>query len=904
MKRQLALILVFCMMLCFQTVSADSTNYNIKNYEAAVTILTKLGIAHEYAEDSFMPTDTVTRAEFAQMCCKLAYGNDFNEDSFNEDCGCFYDVSPSHWAYSYICALKTLGIISGSDDGMFYPDKEITQVQAVKMLVCLLGYGYQAESEGGYSAGYISQAMKLGIIKGTGIDANGVLSRGQMAVMLYNSLFIRTCETAVYNENYETKMVSDKTIMFSVFEMDSVKGIVTAVKGSAIEGGANIHENEVCIDNIAFICEDESAPELVGQKVEAYYTRNNDDPVIKVIVPMNNATNYIEKHDVREISKNSVIYTDSDGRQKKAPISKDAVWSVNNQPITLSPSGDTPAFFAFNGFDASDTEKCNQIKEYMGGNLLQNTLFSDLSGYIKIIDNNNDGSAEAVCIYLFQSLYVREVRTNDQSLLLTNVRNEQQKLTFDEKYTNAYFYLNDKLTDVNSVAKDGAVSIGCGIDANGETITNIWISSQSASGTVNAINTDDGEITLDQTVYRAADSAVSSVRPGEKVHMTLDFRGIVFYNNRDIISDKRCGYMIASAVDGGIGSVLKVKIFDETGINIYECAQKVKYGNGTFEEAVRKNAGDMAVILSDPQLIKFTLDNEGKIAEIETAKETNSLREKNSFTKNHSVDNYVHNFKTRADSRYYIDTTTKVFFIPDDLTDNEHYVLGAPSDMVQYNQYDKMIVYDVKDYTAQELVVHYNTDAGVIPTARYSYGAVITDICYTPDDEVNLEVYVKGLLKNYIIKSMDMSNVDDYPSFEIGSVKARDLKKGDILQIATQGDEIIGYRVIARINELSSGYYDVTNSIQMPDSDTYGSLYVGYGEIRDSYKRGFTFNARDNQAEEYDRVIILDNTVYVYKVETGKEFAVTPGSVSDISAGDKAIIHMGSSRVSDIYLLY
>ena len=90
----------------------------------------------------------------------------------------------------------------------------------------------------------------------------------------------------------------------------------------------------------------------------------------------------------------------------------------------------------------------------------------------------------------------------------------------------------------------------------------------------------------------------------------------------------------------------------------------------------------------------------------------------------------------------------------------------------------------------------------------------------------------------------------------------------------------------------------------MPDSDTYGSLYVGYSEIRDSYKRGFTFNARDNQAEEYDRGIILDNTVYVYKVETWKEFAVTPGSVSDISAGNKAIIHMGSSRVSDIYLIY
>lgn len=118
--------------------------------------------------------------------------------------------------------------------------------------------------------------------------------------------------------------------------------------------------------------------------------------------------------------------------------------------------------------------------------------------------------------------------------------------------------------------------------------------------------------------FLAAGRAVSSVQLCEKVRITLDFRGIVFYNNRD----------------------------------------------------VEKNAGDMADILSGPQMIKFSLNDEGKIAEIATAKKTNFLRKKNDFK------------------------------------------------------------YDVKDYTVQELVVHYNIDSGVILTARYSYGEIRDSYCY------------------------------------------------------------------------------------------------------------------------------------------------------------------------------
>ena len=57
----------------------------------------------------------------------------------------FADVPDSHWGYPYIQSLGTDGKLSGSGDGNFYPENNVTRAEFVQMLVNILG------NEGGSS---------------------------------------------------------------------------------------------------------------------------------------------------------------------------------------------------------------------------------------------------------------------------------------------------------------------------------------------------------------------------------------------------------------------------------------------------------------------------------------------------------------------------------------------------------------------------------------------------------------------------------------------------------------------------------------------------------------------------------------------------------------------------------
>ena len=46
----------------------------------------------------------------------------------------FTDVSPQHWAYSYIMRANALGIMNGMSDGSFHPDETLTRAQVAQIL--------------------------------------------------------------------------------------------------------------------------------------------------------------------------------------------------------------------------------------------------------------------------------------------------------------------------------------------------------------------------------------------------------------------------------------------------------------------------------------------------------------------------------------------------------------------------------------------------------------------------------------------------------------------------------------------------------------------------------------------------------------------------------------------------
>ncbi len=131
-------------------------------------------------------TTPVTRAEMAQLVA--------NALLLNGVIGCFpegeefIDLPNTHWAYHAVAHAKANGIVNGMGDGTFAPNHPVTNAQATKMIVSMLGYSIQVDHLGGYPHGYINIAKKLGITQGLTLDNDAPALRQDIAIMLEKAL--------------------------------------------------------------------------------------------------------------------------------------------------------------------------------------------------------------------------------------------------------------------------------------------------------------------------------------------------------------------------------------------------------------------------------------------------------------------------------------------------------------------------------------------------------------------------------------------------------------------------------------------------------------------------------------------------------------------------------------------
>lgn len=106
----------------------------------------------------------------------------------------FTDLASSSWAEEAVNALADKGIVSISDDNMFYPERVLTREEFVKLIVMALGI-YDSSAVCGFSdvdasswyAPYVASANNAGIVAGKGDGTFGSgesITREDMAVML------------------------------------------------------------------------------------------------------------------------------------------------------------------------------------------------------------------------------------------------------------------------------------------------------------------------------------------------------------------------------------------------------------------------------------------------------------------------------------------------------------------------------------------------------------------------------------------------------------------------------------------------------------------------------------------------------------------------------------------------
>lgn len=215
-KRFLTVWMIVCMIISMVPLSgvyAFSDVTEETQYSAAIGQLKEWGKIEGYGDGTYRPEEKITRAEFVKMLMSLQDNSGLEYVQEGAQTG-FEDVDNSeepHWAARYISFAVNKNVINGYGDGTFRPDNQVTYQEALKMVVCLLGYGLRASIKAEeiglplWPDAYMSVATDLLLTKSISVDSFAQqASRGAVAQIIYNATSVQEVNPDTLQPIYTT----------------------------------------------------------------------------------------------------------------------------------------------------------------------------------------------------------------------------------------------------------------------------------------------------------------------------------------------------------------------------------------------------------------------------------------------------------------------------------------------------------------------------------------------------------------------------------------------------------------------------------------------------------------------------------------------------------------------------
>lgn len=226
LKKLLAVVLACTMVFGVVSFAATSRYPDVASdakYAEAVNVLSALEIIKGDDQGNFNPDKNITRAEFSKILCTL-----YGAGELGNAVTVFNDVPSSHWASGYVNYANQLGFINGYGDGNFGPEDQVTYEQAIKMLVCAMGYAYMADDNGGYPSGYMMVAADKNLTNKVTIkNQTAPAIRSDIAIMAYNALTINMMKRTAYGSEWKYEEVDD-TLLTAKLGAYKLEGVVAS----------------------------------------------------------------------------------------------------------------------------------------------------------------------------------------------------------------------------------------------------------------------------------------------------------------------------------------------------------------------------------------------------------------------------------------------------------------------------------------------------------------------------------------------------------------------------------------------------------------------------------------------------------------------------------------------------
>lgn len=909
-KRVISLLTVMVFMLTAvfsMTVSAGvfSDVPDTESYAAAVNRLNTLGIINGYEDGTFKPLNNVTRAEFTAMLLRARGMGDIGSMELTDPP--YPDVVSDDvaWAIGNIRTAKNLGIINGYEDGTFRPSDNVLLEEAVKMVVCAVGYeNYSPEGAEWYTK-YMTTAASIGLLKSVDGAVGTPATRACIAQILNNLL-----DTNVASNNQVT---GNSTLKDSLGYTEK-KGIIASnADTSLISPDISLRENEIYIiddetkEAEIFTVENASAYyDMLGYRVTYYYKDNTETggKDLSRAVQRDSVVIDVNAKDI-ETSESSastlVYYKDGADKTSKANISTSSIVIYNGKLYGAGKSSST--------FDDYYSEEG-----------------LPLVGSLKLIDNNNDGTydvifAEDYDVYFVSSTESSETGTKTVKDILTRNGDTVTITEKDMTYLNA----DGGSSSFSAVVKNSVIAVKKSSAYNGgEVLATVVVSKKTASGPVKGVKSGKS-VTLGSTVYdyspaapwkNGRSSLLSEPQMNDNGTFYLDLNGdVIAYEKSETASNQLYGYIISADITQvSMEDTLKIKMYlpSTNKVDTYTCDDNTKI-NGVKKEATGIKSdlttaasyqGQSAGATNNErsQLIKFSVKSGKVLEEIITAEKSDAteissdvLTMSNAFSAAATSSTGSSKSQLKSGSKSVSLSNAVLINVPDDRSKSSDYKKVSTSDLETNKNIYYAEVYDLKG-SEPKVVVFYKMSGLLGQVKADTTPFIITKMEGTQVD--GEDVYE---IEGYSGKSKTTVTSTSSSYSALGKLFRDNGGKGYVVRFGKDGDRVtfdennvlfgndysLRSNVIANHKNAQGGWTRTSSGAYFLKGAVSGTTYHAlWGYISDVGDTSITFLDKDDSDSSH--LFTNYKSAFVLKYEKdGSDFNIVESSVDALEDAAK-----------------
>ncbi|MBQ2662757.1 MAG: hypothetical protein IJG16_01245, partial [Clostridia bacterium] len=865
----------------------------------AASLVTALGIMEADSSADFGSKTIVTRGQFALYVTRLLKYSVSKASAGAK--GSFDDVDISTEQGAAVQLLADMGAVSkGARE--FNPNVGINYNEAVRMLLSALGYDIMAQNNGGYPSGYTRVASDNKLNDGLGGISTTALTKPEVAVILYNALFVYPMEDV--NREYKQ---AKKTILEKIYNVTELTGIVTGFEKTSITG-EQFGDNVICIGDETYDCTADDAQDYVGCHVKAYYAETNTGGTVIVALTETQNKNTITKldtDDVDSVNGTRVEYYPDGGRSKKT-------LKITSNPAVI-----------YNGRYTSDS--------------LADVIDSVVDGDVKFIANDGTSAASVVVVNSYKHLLVERVDTRNYRLYLRNSSGSSKdkndptylpdSVTTDPDDIDLEVYIGDEKVDFDKIEAGDAVTMK--ESADGDDVV-LQISRNVVSGKITSVS--DDKMSIDSKSYDVSPFVDKAYTIGTSGTFAITTDGKILGLVEVTDKANNYAYVLKSYAESGPNKAW-IKIFTSKGEVIEDKCVKNVLINGA-----KRSYNEVEDIVKEGDLITYTRNSNGEFTKLDRPYDASSRYV--SVDKEGNLSLYVNDTDFVKDwnksSVRYVDGIMGMTFITEDTTifsmprfdegDESEYKILKASDL-ENRTYSDVTAFDIdrQGRAGAILIVEDVSDSVSMSAPLFFISEAVRAVNDDGEDIVRIKGFEKGeeITLDFDDGSKSVTYEDgwmNYSGNEDFDTGYENLRVGDAIQYTLGSDGVVSaYRLVYNnektaydkkgrfIENNSANYYeDWSGTGAVTKGDFSDNLYIAYGDVQMRYMDymvilGLNQADRLKYASSLSPVSIMDYYrpmnllknayVYVYNVNTSKDSQrLEIGDMSDIERGDVCFV--------------